>query len=126
MAMRRTTRRLLVSIADAKPIPWRRHKQASGKNRLTCFNRRREANPLATWTSASHYLPIQKFQSQTRSQPPGDMGSSQMSASLSYRFNRRREANPLATEEFNDTDSKASSFNRRREANPLATPKVSP
>src|SRR6266566_3479613 len=37
-----------VSIADAKPIPWRRRLQTGVYLHQLSFNRRREANPLAT------------------------------------------------------------------------------
>src|SRR6266566_7431040 len=40
--------RLKVSIADAKPIPWRRYLLYCVVCSHVCFNRRREANPLAT------------------------------------------------------------------------------
>jgi|SRR6266487_2049194 len=37
-----------VSIADAKPIPWRRKHKSTLVYSMMGFNRRREANPLAT------------------------------------------------------------------------------
>ncbi len=38
----------MVSIADAKPIPWRLEWAVAVAHAYESFNRRREANPLAT------------------------------------------------------------------------------
>src|SRR6266571_7273639 len=88
---------------------------------MVCFNRRREANPLATVCGSGSDGIGYLFQSQTRSQSPGDVDTDvreqeeievsiadakpipwrhnldSVRGSISYRFNRRREANPLAT-----------------------------
>src|SRR6266487_4444179 len=40
--------RVHLSIADAKPIPWRQQKCKALEAEIATFNRRREANPLAT------------------------------------------------------------------------------
>src|SRR6266702_1668033 len=64
---------LPVSIADAKPIPWR--------------------PPIGDPAAYANSL----FQSQTRSQSPGDVMIMGCRASTFASFNRRREANPLAT-----------------------------
>src|SRR6266567_3860003 len=109
------------------------------------FNRRREANPLATRDAWRWLNRSARFQSQTRSQSPGDFMYSLWKKSnntvsiadakpipwrrlylftddLAYfRFNRRREANPLATNDVSKLTEHLGSFNRRREANPLAT-----
>src|SRR6266487_4204203 len=61
-----------VSIADAKPIPWRHFVRKMQAIDLNSFNRRREANPLATCISRLCGNLMQLFQSQTRSQSPGD------------------------------------------------------
>src|SRR6266566_5064112 len=65
--------RLKVSIADAKPIPWRRYLLYCVVCSHVCFNRRREANPLATSTLIATLGISLEFQSQTRSQSPGDV-----------------------------------------------------
>src|SRR6266568_1545178 len=61
-----------VSIADAKPIPWRLTHLRKANQQNTSFNRRREANPLATYSQTSQAPGLSEFQSQTRSQSPGD------------------------------------------------------
>src|SRR6266699_2314164 len=109
------------------------------------FNRRREANPLATHPPKEGQPAKYEFQSQTRSQSPGDLLADLTSAGLirvsiadakpipwrrgieqiqpgdRLRFNRRREANPLATRQKSAALHQCVCFNRRREANPLAT-----
>ncbi len=62
-----------------------------------CFNRRREANPLATRNGILDGNKANQFQSQTRSQSPGDFHDKLQCAKCHKCFNRRREANPLAT-----------------------------
>ena len=139
---------LVVSIADAKPILWRpvclysypvQHEcfnrrceanplatniPVSIRNGNLCFNRRCEANPLATAGLRYQSLVYSEFQSQMRSQSSGDM-SEQMNASVSkLGFNRRCEANPLATFLFPRPLAPVRGFNRRCEANPLATQKL--
>src|SRR2546430_2779170 len=61
-----------VSIADAKPILWRHREATFFTQEKRSFNRRCEANPLATFEIAA----------------PGPVKNC---------FNRRCEANPLAT-----------------------------
>src|SRR6266487_1133861 len=93
-----------------------------GLQRRLCFNRRREANPLAT--QAQEYIGVLNdgFQSQTRSQSPGDSTCRRRADWRIESFNRRREANPLATTYSTYmTGACFPCFNRRREANPLAT-----
>jgi len=86
-----------VSISDEKPSPWRRHKHTRGKERGRCFNLRREAIPLATIKTDTEELLQQKFQSQTRSHPPGDLLMLLLRGMNNGSFNLRREAIPLAT-----------------------------
>ena len=64
---------IVVSIANAKPILWRHSLAAIPPILSACFNRKREANPLATatLTTDGEYVPM--FQSQTRSQSSGDV-----------------------------------------------------
>src|SRR6266487_153013 len=91
------TGNLNVSIADAKPILWRQSQLQMKASVTVRFNRRCEANPLATSLMGAQ-----------RAHPSG--------------FNRRCEANPLATESAVARLSvPLSGFNRRCEANPLAT-----
>jgi len=63
-----------VSIADAKPIPWRHVTPERTYLLSERFNRRREANPLATPSCSYLAIVHRRFQSQTRSQSPGDLG----------------------------------------------------
>ncbi len=68
-----------------------------GQSFSNSFNLRREANPLATvQTSVPRVLPP-RFQSQARSQSPGDVSSGAEIPMMPDSFNLRREANPLAT-----------------------------
>src|SRR5947207_2842565 len=62
-----------VSIADAKPIPWLLILNIITQVPQLCFNRRREANPLATNDTRNCSMISSRFQSQTRSQSPGDL-----------------------------------------------------
>ncbi len=61
------------------------------------------------------------FQSQARSQSPGDLPAAPTTIVKPKSFNLRREANPLATGQACSTSSCQGRFNLRREANPLAT-----
>ncbi len=61
-----------VSISGEKPIPWRQHLQRSNRRQQQSFNLRREANPLATPISFHISMSSRRFQSQARSQSPGD------------------------------------------------------
>jgi len=85
-----------VSIADAKPIPWRLRPDFKVQEEIAVSIA--DAKPIP-WRRL--YL---------------------FTDDLAYfRFNRRREANPLATNDVSKLTEHLGSFNRRREANPLAT-----
>ncbi len=138
-----------VSISGEKPIPWRLYPPwrsvaappcfnlrreanplATALSRgmgipQTSFNLRREANPLATTDTASPRADAAEFQSQARSQSPGDWLCRTSGQSQFQRFNLRREANPLATSYTEWAKEHAQCFNLRREANPLATIRAS-
>ncbi len=105
-----STQVVSVSIADAKPIPWRRLETSLRLLAIRGFNRRREANPLATRSSFAMCAIVSKFQSQTRSQSPGDVHVGSHYAKHATSFNRRREANPLATTAFRNALSSSSVF----------------
>src|SRR5438034_845670 len=75
---------VVVSIADAKPIPWRRHALSDVIAAFNGFNRRREANPLATSVFSGSRKARLKFQSQTRSQSPGDRQCTERRCSMTY------------------------------------------
>ncbi len=68
-----TSRKAGVSISGEKPIPWRHQGGARGSGVCLCFNLRREANPLATVPNGVATLSSLMFQSQARSQSPGDV-----------------------------------------------------
>ncbi len=61
-----------VSISGEKPIPWRQPPEYAQRGCARSFNLRREANPLATSTPVSFAARQFPFQSQARSQSPGD------------------------------------------------------
>ncbi len=113
-----------VSIADAKPIPWRQYSICLAACLPPRFNRRREANPLAC--PSQHPQPHLQPPSGRDRRPddrgpgagrrraarspvvvaacfglPGGLASSSSATSATVvrtaGFNRRREANPLAT-----------------------------
>src|SRR5437870_3367545 len=86
-----------VSIADAKPIPWRHHCMSMRLDSFLCFNRRREANPLATRYSPTEWsFPLAV--SIADAKPIPWRHEYDFTPMLEYLgFNRRREANPLAT-----------------------------
>ncbi len=86
------------------------------------FNLRREANPLATRVTQVYTALTCLFQSQARSQSPGDSPPRDRYRADNQCFNLRREANPLATINGLSIAVEHISFNLRREANPLATP----
>ncbi len=115
----------LVSISGEKPIPWRRARPNIDLAFNLSFNLRREANPLATTDTASPRADAAEFQSQARSQSPGDWLCRTSGQSQFQRFNLRREANPLATSYTEWAKEHAQCFNLRREANPLATIRAS-
>ena len=89
--------RFTVSISDEKPAPMRRLRGCRIAPEHGCFNLRREASPHATqspvWSSSAHY----QFQSQTRSQPPCDVFTTDVATAKLIGFNLRREASPHAT-----------------------------
>ncbi len=62
-----------VSISGEKPIPWRRPAQKPQRPQRNRFNLRREANPLATAQGLVIARADGVFQSQARSQSPGDV-----------------------------------------------------
>ena len=135
----------LVSIADAKPILWRHASTTSTPMQVHRFNRRCEANPLATLRRIAVQIRLCGFQSQMRSQSSGDMTraaidellfmfQSQMRSQSSgdlktisgagYFFNVSiADAKPILWRRSIPRHSERISlgFNRRCEANPLAT-----
>src|SRR6266566_1880490 len=162
--------RLKVSIADAKPIPWRRYLLYCVVCSHVCFNRRREANPLATNIDLTHFkllsivsiadakpipwrldMPVKdmnsllRFQSQTRSQSPGDIELALKGQEVSWFQSQTRSQSPGDSNglllllmhmrvsiadakpipwrhyHYSPINTALFSFNRRREANPLAT-----
>src|SRR6266566_609858 len=64
---------IAISISDEKPGPWRRRQQIAAQMGGENFNLRREARPLATTPTTPYPLAVLAFQSQTRSQAPGDI-----------------------------------------------------
>ncbi len=64
--------RRLISISDEKPGPWRLSVGEVTAGFDTNFNLRREARPLATKDYSTVIQVVLPFQSQTRSQAPGD------------------------------------------------------
>ncbi len=62
----------VVSISGEKPIPWRPRFLNLMAALCASFNLRREANPLATWPLNAISCKPSTFQSQARSQSPGD------------------------------------------------------
>ena len=111
-----------VSIADAKPILWRRTDRCSVLSLCDRFQSQTRSQSSGDYLICGWILLIvTRFQSQMRSQSSGDPDS-MASCCHDGGFNRRCEANPLATSDRHayiiDCDS---SFNRRCEANPLAT-----
>ncbi len=66
-------------------------------NKWIGFNLRREANPLATVKAEKAQAQGYPFQSQARSQSPGDVVVLLELLGNCECFNLRREANPLAT-----------------------------
>ncbi len=71
--MRSCAARYRVSISGEKPIPWRHSAGDWIIGTLVGFNLRREANPLATCGLAALACLPWRFQSQARSQSPGDL-----------------------------------------------------
>src|SRR6266699_3719498 len=63
---------VMISISDEKPGPWRLLRIVITNNLSRYFNLRREARPLATTPTTPYPLAVLEFQSQTRSQAPGD------------------------------------------------------
>src|SRR6266567_2507213 len=61
-----------ISISDEKPGPWRLGWRIPAHKNYSNFNLRREARPLATSCICKSKVLIPVFQSQTRSQAPGD------------------------------------------------------
>src|SRR6266699_1311629 len=61
-----------ISISDEKPGPWRPFTSGASPTPHPYFNLRREARPLATNVPTHFFPPRVEFQSQTRSQAPGD------------------------------------------------------
>src|SRR6266566_598031 len=62
----------VISISDEMPGPWRPELVESHDLRQSNFNLRREARPLATPSFIPEHQFKRQFQSQTRSQAPGD------------------------------------------------------
>src|SRR6266566_3031643 len=63
----------VISISDEMPGPWRPELVESHDLRQSNFNLRREARPLATPSFIPEHQFKRQFQSQTRSQAPGDL-----------------------------------------------------
>ncbi len=136
---------MAVSISGEKPIPWRLASLARLCIPPKCFNLRREANPLATCDGVSVAESMYPFQSQARSQSPGDemlqwpsvrraivsisgekpipwrrlASSSSASPYLFQSQARSQSPGDVNLRRREDGDIKC--FNLRREANPLAT-----
>src|SRR5205823_649865 len=87
-------------ISDEMPGPWRQYSACCATHRLTHFNLRRDARPLATLASPHRHSIRGLFQSQTRCQAPGDAADHSPSGWLDCYFNLRRDARPLATKGF--------------------------
>src|SRR6266567_6731085 len=62
----------VISISDEMPGPWRPELVESHDLRQSNFNLRRDARPLATPSFITEHQFKRQFQSQTRSQAPGD------------------------------------------------------
>ncbi len=114
--------RWYVSISGEKPIPWRRAGSRCSITLSNSFNLRREANPLATATSPLFTRRSNRFQSQARSQSPGDVTITFNNPGVTFAFQSQARsqspgdiAMPAACANCNP------GFNLRREANPLAT-----
>src|SRR6266566_992151 len=90
-------RPLRVSIADAKPIPWRLLCFSSLVSAEVQFQSQTRSQSPGDLPSLSVMFPAFQFQSQTRSQSPGDTVQKPLRCIQTISFNRRREANPLAT-----------------------------
>ncbi len=110
-----------VSISGEKPIPWRRGHSSPPLVLQCSFNLRREANPLATRMLIVRHARAGLFQSQARSQSPGDPTQSRpvsrhdrVSISGEKPIPWRRASSAAGEQDPH-------SFNLRREANPLAT-----
>ncbi len=112
---------IIVSISGEKPIPWRPVPIRMDDNEMWSFNLRREANPLATITPHAPYMRFCLFQSQARSQSPGDASCSCCSAIVSVVSISGEKPIPWRHLKVTTCVSTIPSFNLRREANPLAT-----
>src|SRR6266566_5118911 len=89
---------MIVSIADAKPIPWRHYEALTLPSWIKVSIADAKPIPWRLLFIWYVHLPRFVFQSQTRSQSPGDAISSlNIDLLCDMSFNRRREANPLAT-----------------------------
>src|SRR6266566_5187112 len=89
---------MIVSIADAKPIPWRHYEALTLPSWIKVSIADAKPIPWRLLFIWYVHLPRFVFQSQTRSQSPGDAISSlNIDLLCDMCFNRRREANPLAT-----------------------------
>src|SRR6266702_473877 len=87
----------MVSISSEMPAPWRPLRQLRYHRLRVCFNLKRDASPVATWTQLGSSFALALFQSQARCQPRGDdehLGRCQRGA---QRFNLKRDASPVAT-----------------------------
>ncbi len=110
-----------ISISDEKPGPWRRPHSSRGYECVDHFNLRREARPLATDYALYSNQPLVQFQSQTRSQAPGD--AHKINYGLFTEFISISDEKPGPWRPLNHCLVSCSSryFNLRREARPLAT-----
>src|SRR6266700_2650030 len=84
-----------VSIADAKPIPWRHAELQTWLSEQPSFNRRREANPLATVNISTMKRAYLKVSIADAKPIPWRLLFRRGCHMLFNSFNRRREANPL-------------------------------
>ncbi len=85
------------------------------------FNLRREANPLATTPRGKAELAHDAFQSQARSQSPGDFHSKYVSLRSSWVSISGEKPIPWRLAVQMPLKKPTTGFNLRREANPLAT-----
>ncbi len=110
-----------ISISDEKPGPWRLDRARHNRVEVANFNLRREARPLATSCGLLYPALVGLFQSQTRSQAPGDdypRRAEPFSIAISISDEK---PGPWRRRQQIAAQMGGENFNLRREARPLAT-----